>query len=102
MTGAKKRNPIIAPRPDFDGAGRGTDEQLLAFVNQGGISAAEHKQVTVKKPTPNPKRRIGRTLRIPETIYARVEAATQSRTVAISDNSWILEAIVEKLEKESF
>jgi predicted HicB family RNase H-like nuclease len=99
---AKKRPPLIAPRPDIDNAPM-KDEELLAFVKQGGVSAAEQqleKPVRGKAAKKAPKRRIGRTLRIPEAIHARIDVAIEARTLPISDNNWILEAIVEKLEKE--
>ena len=87
---AKKRPPLIAPRPDIENTPI-KDEELLAFVKQGGVSAAEQQQ---EKPVIGkaPKRRIGRTLRIPETIHARIDAAIEARTLPISDNNWILEA----------
>jgi predicted HicB family RNase H-like nuclease len=100
---AKKRPPLIAPRPDIENTPI-KDEELLAFVKQGGVSAAEQQQdkpALGKTPKKAPKRRIGRTLRIPEAIHARIDAAIEARTLPISDNNWILEAIVEKLEREA-
>jgi hypothetical protein len=68
------------------------------FINAGGgVPAAE------VKPAPKPKTEDEMTpvtLRVPADILADVDASAKQRRPRCSRNSWILEAMIEKLERE--
>jgi metal-responsive CopG/Arc/MetJ family transcriptional regulator len=44
--------------------------------------------------------RIAVTIRVPAELLARVDQACDARQVPMSRNNWILEAVVEKLERK--
>ena len=63
-----------------------------AVINRGGSSAAAQEDT-------KPKERIFN-LRVPESLVEEVDALRKQRTGKISRNTWILEAIEDKIERE--
>lgn len=48
-----------------------------------------------------PAARLPVTLRLPKSLVARIEQDLDSREIPLSRNSWLLEAVLEKLERSS-
>ena len=65
-----------------------------ALINKGG-SVARHEEVANENDTTTV------ILRIPGRILQRVDASVSARPIKTPRNTWILEALLEKLEKES-
>lgn len=66
-----------------------------ALINKGGSVAGKNGgQAKEKDPVPV-------ILRVPEDILERVDASVQARRIKTPRHTWLLEAILEKLEKES-
>lgn len=74
---------------------RKKDEALLALIKKGGTSAKP-----MEEDEPIYEKRLS--LRMSSDIADRIKQAAKSRPVKISSHSWILEAVLEKLKKESF
>lgn len=68
--------------------------KALELVRRGGRSKRQRED---DKPV---ERRLS--LRLPEETVDRVRTAAQARPVKTPSHSWIVEAILEKLKKESF
>jgi len=69
-------------------------QDIDAVINRGGSSsAASQEELTERERIFN--------LRVPESIVAKVDALRKRRTGKISRNTWILEAIADKVERES-
>lgn len=66
-----------------------------ALINKGGTVGGSHKGQAKEKGT-SPV-----VLRVPDDILERVDTAVQARHIKTPRHTWLLEAIVEKLEKES-
>lgn len=66
-----------------------------ALINKGGSVGSNHKGQSKEKGT-SPV-----VLRVPDDILERVDTAVQARSIKTPRHTWLLEAIVEKLEKES-
>lgn len=66
-----------------------------ALINKGGSVGGNHKGQGKEKGT-SPV-----VLRVPDDILERVDTAVQARSIKTPRHTWLLEAIVEKLEKES-
>ena len=63
---------------------------MMSRIGASGVSEEEHPE----------KERIFN-LRVPESLVAKVDALRKRRTGKISRNTWILEAIEDKVERES-
>jgi hypothetical protein len=74
---------------------RKKDEALLALIKKGGTSAK-----SLDEEEPIPEKRIS--LRMSADVAERIKQAAKSRPVKVSSHSWLLEAVFEKLKKESF
>lgn len=74
---------------------RKKDEALLALIKKGGTSAKP-----MEEDEPIHEKRLS--LRMSSDIADRIKQAAKSRPVKISSHSWILEAVLDKLKKESF
>jgi len=70
-----------------------SEEEVLAVIDKGGSSMA--KDETRDKPKDR-----AMNLRIPGHLATQMEEALNQRTVRISKNTWILEAIAEKAQRE--
>jgi predicted HicB family RNase H-like nuclease len=64
-----------------------------AVINRGGSSADSQEESQEKDRIFN--------LRVPESLVAKVDALRKRRTGKISRNTWILEAIEDKIKRES-
>lgn len=101
MASAKKKRTTIARLPEAVGgvapiSEKEKDAALLALIKKGGSSARpeplEDDQI--------PEKRLS--LRIPQDVAERVKQAAKARQVKTPSHTWIVEAILEKLKKESF
>ena len=70
-------------------------QDIDAVINRGGTSIASQEENQEQE-----KERIFN-LRVPESLVAKVDALRKRRTGKISRNTWILEAIEDKVERES-
>jgi predicted HicB family RNase H-like nuclease len=68
-------------------------QDIDAVINRGGTSSATQEDNQEKERIFN--------LRVPESLVAKVDALRKRRTGKISRNTWILEAIEDKVERES-
>ena len=68
-------------------------QDIDAVINRGGSSADLQEENQEKERIFN--------LRVPESLVAKVDALRKRRTGKISRNTWILEAIEDKVERES-
>ena len=68
-------------------------QDIDAVINRGGSSSASQDELQEKERIFN--------LRVPESLVARVDALRKRRTGKISRNTWILEAIEDKVTRES-
>jgi len=69
-------------------------QDIDAVINRGGSSSAASQE------EPTEKERIFN-LRVPESLVEQVDTLRKRRTGRISRNTWILEAIADKIERES-
>ena len=101
MSSAKNKKSTIARLPDGEGitatvSEKAKDTALLALIKKGGRSARpeflEEEKIQEKRIS----------LRIPEEVAERVRQAAKARPIKTPSHSWIVEAILEKLNKESF
>jgi predicted HicB family RNase H-like nuclease len=67
-------------------------QDIDAVINRGGSSATSQEDNQEKERVFN--------LRVPESLVAKVDALRKRRTGKISRNTWILEAIEDKVERE--
>jgi predicted HicB family RNase H-like nuclease len=68
-------------------------QDIDAVINRGGTSSASQEENQEKERIFN--------MRVPESLIAKVDALRKRRTGKISRNTWILEAIEDKVERES-
>ena len=68
-------------------------QDIDAVINRGGTSSASPEENQEKERIFN--------LRVPESLVAKVDNLRKRRTGKISRNTWILEAIADKVERES-
>jgi hypothetical protein len=67
-------------------------KDIDAVINRGGASAVPHDVDKEKERIFN--------LRVPERMVEQVDALRKKRTGKISRNTWILEAIEDKIERD--
>lgn len=103
MASAKKKQTTIAKLPELEEekiettlSDKEKDVALLALIKKGGRSARPELLEEEKIP----EKRLS--LRIPEDVAERVKQAAKARPIKTPCHSWIVEAILEKLKKESF
>ena len=68
-------------------------QDVDAVINRGGTASASQEENQEKERIFN--------LRVPESVVAKVDALRKRRAGKISRNTWILEAIEDKVERES-
>jgi hypothetical protein len=78
------RKPKAVPGPVVD---------IDALIHKGGSIAGSEAPQRSDRPAPV-------VLRIPADVLTQVDTAVQRRPVRIPRHTWIMEAIVEKLERE--
>jgi hypothetical protein len=66
-----------------------------ALIRKGGTVAGQETKAPKEQDKPSPV-----ILRIPSELLERIEQARQKRPVRIPRHTWLLEAVVEKLERE--
>ena len=71
----------------------GQDAEVLAVIERGGSSAAGERAKEMKDRAMN--------LRIPAHLAELMDEAIAQRVVRVSKNTWILEAIAEKAERDA-
>ena len=90
----------IARRP---GASPASEREIEALIRKGGTEAEAAGNATVK-PAPSRTPRPGTAkvlLRIPEDLLERVHDAVAAKPLPTTRQAWILEALFEKLQRES-
>lgn len=87
----------ITPKPKRQGVGVDVD----ALINRGG-TASEPPVPTSTAPqtVERPKGKVNFILRCPADVANRIDEAIEARAVRIPRNTWIIEAIVERLSRE--
>jgi hypothetical protein len=68
-------------------------QDIDAVINRGGSAAASQEENEEQERVFN--------LRVPESLVKAVDALRKRRTGKISRNTWILEAIEDKIQRES-
>ena len=68
-------------------------QDIEEMINRGGASAASQEENQEKERIFN--------LRVPESLVEQVDTLRKRRTGKISRNTWILEAIEDKIKRES-
>jgi len=63
-----------------------------ALINKGGSIAQRQDTEPKEKPV---------ILRVPEDVLERIDATVKARRIKTPRHTWLLEAVLEKLEKES-
>ncbi len=66
---------------------------MFQNTSQNGTVPAERQNKTKNEQTVN--------LRLPEDILSEIDNSVSSRRIKISRHTWLMEAIVEKLDRES-
>jgi hypothetical protein len=79
------------PKPSSGAAGKHVD--VNALINKGG-SVGGKNGGQERDPVPV-------ILRVPEDILEKVDASVQARRIKTPRHTWLLEAVLEKLERES-
>jgi hypothetical protein len=106
----KKKSSIITRPPNMDGE-QGSEGNLAVVVNKEQNKEALIKLIRKGAPSvPLPEKdeienedpRIKLTLRVRKSLIERVEGASKERPLKTPANTWITEAILEKLKKEGF
>ena len=87
----------ITPKPKRPGA----DVDVDALINRGG-TASEPPAPTISAPptVKRPKGKVNFILRCPADVAHRIDKAIDARAFRIPRNTWIIEAIVERLARE--
>lgn len=83
----------ITPKPKAHDPMNAPPVDVEALINKGGSVAAPTNGAGEAA-----KDKASLVLRIPSEVLERVDRAVQSRPVKIPRHTWILEAIIEKLE----
>lgn len=81
----------ITPKPQRRQAG---PVNIDALINKGGTPAPEPSR-------PKPAETASVVLRLPADMLAEVDQSVRTRPIRIPRHTWILEAIHEKLERET-
>lgn len=84
----EKRKVAITKKPKPQAASAGVD--IDALINKGGSVAGEARPTAPSSVI----------LRLPADIIGRVDQAVKARRIKTPRHTWLLEAVVEKLERE--
>ena len=86
VTRKPKPAPSLTTAPAVD---------VEALINKGGsVAPTPEPAVATGKPVPV-------VLRVPPDVLARVDQLVEARRVKVPRHTWLLEAVVEKLEREA-
>ena len=103
----KKRSSVITPPPSIE-IGQGSEgnlalnteekkDELIKLVRKGAPSVpVKEKEIGEEDDDPRAKLSV----RVKKSIVERLEAAARARPLKTPVNTWITEAILEKLKKE--
>ena len=84
------------PKPNAKAQSASDEGAIEALIAKGGSVAEDspkEKDRTVVKPT-------NVVLRLPPEMLSRVDVAVEARSVRIPRHTWLLEAVLEKLDRE--
>lgn len=85
----------ISRKPKQSSSTTGKPVDVDALINKGGsVSGGNGGQAKEKDAVPV-------ILRLPEDILQKVDASVQARRIKTPRHTWLLEAVLEKLERES-
>ena len=74
---------VVTPAVDVD-----------ALINKGGsVARSVAEPATASKPAPV-------VLRLPPDVLTRIDRAVEARRVKVPRHTWLIEAVIEKLERE--
>lgn len=73
-----------------------SEAEIATLIGKGGSAPARTETTPAEKPKVTPV-----ALRVPTELIDRLDASLERRTVRIPRHTWILEAIAEKLARES-
>jgi hypothetical protein len=82
------------PKPPAAAATAGAVD-IDALISKGGSVAR------VAEPAPPPKKPAPVVLRMPPDVLVRIDQAVEARRVKVPRHTWLMEAVVEKLEREA-
>lgn len=109
MATMRKKSSIITPPPSMEG-GQGTEDNLalndedkkdaLIKLIRKGAPSVPIKDKEIEEGEEDPRTKI--TVRIKKSLVERLEMASKERPLKTPANTWITEAIIEKLKKEGF
>ncbi|MEM7756916.1 MAG: hypothetical protein AAF298_02115 [Cyanobacteria bacterium P01_A01_bin.40] len=74
-----------------------SEAEVQALIEKGGSAARQNKKNSNKK---QQKDIVPISLRLPREFSERIETVLEKRALKIPRHTWLLEAIVEKLERE--
>ena len=87
----------ITPKPKRQGVSVDVD----ALINRGGTASEPPvPKSTAPQAVERPKEKVNFILRCPADVAHRIDEAIEARAVRIPRNTWIIEAIVERLSRE--
>jgi hypothetical protein len=76
---------LVMPAPAVD---------VDALINKGGsVARSVAEPASISKPAPV-------VLRMPPGVLARIDRAVEARRVKVPRHTWLMEAVIEKLERE--
>jgi hypothetical protein len=81
------------PKPTLVAAAPAVD--VDALINKGGsVARSVAEPAAISKPAPV-------VLRMPPDVLARIDQAVEARRVKVPRHTWLMEAVIEKLERET-
>jgi hypothetical protein len=90
---ADMKRPAVTRKPGAN-TPPADEEAIAAFINQGGSTPDE------PPPAEEERTEARINLRLPGDMLAEVDAAIKHRRIRISRNTWLQEAVQEKLDRE--
>jgi len=81
------------PKPSSASA---SEAEIATLINKGGSAPTRIESTPGDRPKVTPV-----ALRVPTELIDRLDSSLEHRTVRLPRHTWILEAIAEKLERES-
>jgi hypothetical protein len=82
------------PKPPAPAA-TASEVDVDALINKGGSVAR------VAEPAPLPSKPAPVVLRMPPDVLVRIDRAVEARRVKVPRHTWLMEAVIEKLEREA-
>ena len=85
------RKPILKPRV--------SEKKINEIIGKGGSVPLEKTSKDSKSKTDQKEQTVN--LRLPEDILNEIDESVNSRRIKISRHTWLMEALVEKLDREN-